>query len=561
MIRNNFMQAAIAAALAASAGSAFAYLPTSNADADKVIYWAGASASTQSAQDAIIDFVCDAGAGPINVMSRSSNWAVACNATAAKTPALGTGRVMVIKRDSGGSAVGVGPLQQGVSLNFMLVSTGAGGTCLGADVAKQSSNGTPYSERSCTSGNFAHVPDIGSSDIEPAMFTGANAPVLNTSDGPGVPANGTPFPFDPNGAAFAKTATLGDLVFNTPVTTELYKALQAAQFAANSPCYPSAGNGAYSAIVQVNQDDPATAVNEAISAPRGDTEQCMPSLSREEIASIFTGQVKNWEEFKVLNTATNTTIDLRTAANNAGLVLPPLRGSATPVQVCRRVNGSGTQAQFNAEHLGVNCASGVVGPKGATTLTLPFVAENSSATNVEQCLDDFNNGTNVSTKNAGLVKRWAIGIRSTEASSSSSTTSPFWNFGYRYIKIDGVAPTIENVHRGEYWNFATQNLQAAPTANADTLAVFDIIANNAFTVAGLKNLNNDCKHGFGRGCWLGTPKSAGASPQVFDVDLFAAAPVNNFTRAPNGKPLNTCQPAVRSEFSTHFIGAPAPVFP
>jgi hypothetical protein len=127
MIRNNFMQAAIAAALAASAGSAFAYLPTSNADADKVIYWAGASASTQSAQDAIIDFVCDAGAGPINVMSRSSNWAVACNATAAKTPALGTGRVMVIKRDSGGSAVGVGPLQQGVSLNFMLVSTGAGG--------------------------------------------------------------------------------------------------------------------------------------------------------------------------------------------------------------------------------------------------------------------------------------------------------------------------------------------------------------------------------------------------------------------------------------------------
>ena len=37
MIRNNFMQAAIAAALAASAGSAFAYLPTSNADADKVI--------------------------------------------------------------------------------------------------------------------------------------------------------------------------------------------------------------------------------------------------------------------------------------------------------------------------------------------------------------------------------------------------------------------------------------------------------------------------------------------------------------------------------------------
>ena len=563
MIRNYLMQAAIATALATSAGGAFAYLPTSNADADKVIYWSGATASTQSAQDSVIDFVCDPAAGAINVMSRTNNWAIACNSTSTKTPALGNARVLIVKRDNGGSGVGVGPLQQGVALNFLDASAGPGGNCAGADVAKSSSNGTAYLERSCAAGNVAggRVPDIGTSDIEPGLFTGLNAPVLNTSDGPGVPANGTPYPFDPNGPAFAKTAVLGDLVFNTPITTELYKALQAAQFAASSPCYPSVGNAAYSAIVQVNLDDPATAVNEAISAPRGDTEQCMPSLTRAEIASIFTGQIKNWEEFKVLNPATNTTVDLRTAANNAGLVLPPLRSGATPVQVCRRVPGSGTQSQFNSEHLGVNCAAGVVGPKGAATLTLPFVAENSSATNVEQCLDDFNQGTNTSTKNGGLVKRWAIGIRSTEASASSSATSPFWNFNYRFVKIDGSAPTIENVHRGDYWNFATQNLQAAPTANADTLAVFDIIADKAFTVAGLKSLNNDCKHGFGRGCWLGTPKTAGASPEVFDVDLFAAAPVNNFTRAPNGQPLNTCQPPIRSQFSTHFIGAPVPVSP
>jgi len=563
MIRNYLMQAAIATALASSAGSAFAYLPTSNTDADKVIYWAGASASTQSAQDSIIDFVCDPAAGAINVMSRASNWAVACRTSAAKTPALGAARVMVIKRDNGGSGVGVGPLQAGVALNFLDVSTGAGGNCLGADVAKNSSNGTAYAERSCAAGNVAggHAPDIGSSDIEPGLFTGLNAPVLNTSDGPGVPANGTAYPFDPNGPAFTKTAVLGDLVFNTPITTDLYKALQAAQFAANSPCYPSVNNAAYTAVVQVNVDDPATTVNEAISAPRGDTEQCMPSLTREEIASIFTGQVKNWEEFKVLNTATNTVIDLRTAAANAGLALPPLRSGATPVQVCRRVAGSGTQAQLNSEHLGVNCAAGVVGPKGASTLTLPFVAENSSATNVEQCLDDFNQGTNTSTKNSGLVKRWAIGVRSTETSAQPLATSPYWSYNYRFVKIDGIAPTIENVHRGDYWNFATQNLQASPVANADTLAVFDIIADKAFTVTGLKSLNNDCKHGFGRGCWLGTPKVAGASPVVFDVDLASADPINNFTRAPNNQPLNTCQPPIRSQFSTHFIGAPVPQMP
>ena len=561
MIHNYLMQAAIATALASGAGSALAYLPTSNTDADKVIYWAGASASTQSAQNAIIDFVCDPAAGSVNVMSRASNWAVACNSSATKAPALGDARVMVVKRDNGGSGVGVGPLQQGTALNFLDVSTGAGGNCLGDDVAKTSSGGTPYLERSCASGNVAggKAPDIGSSDIEPGLFTGSNAPLLNTSDGPGVPANGTPFPFDPNGAAFARTAVLGDLVFNTPVTTDLYKALQAAQFASTSPCYPSASNAAYSAVVQVNVDDPATTVDEAISAPRGDTEACMPSLTREEIASIMTGQVKNWEEFKVLNPATNTVIDLRTAANNAGLVLPPLGSSATPVQICRRVAGSGTQAQLNSQHLGVNCGTDVVGPRGASTIILPFVAENSSATNVEQCLDDFNQGTNTSNKNSGLVKRWAIGVRSTETSSSPLATSPFWTYNYRFVKIDGIAPTIENVHRGDYWNFATQNLQASPTADADTLAVFDIIAENAFTVAGLKSLNTDCKHGFGRGCWLGTPKAAGASPVVFDVDVASADPVNNFTRAPNNLPLNTCQLPIRSQFSTHFIGAPVSV--
>ena len=559
-MRNYLMQAAIATALAAAAGSANAYLPTSNTNADKVVYWAGASASTQSAQDAVIDFVCDATVvgGTINVLSRTSNWAVACKSSAAKTPTLGDARVLVVKRDNGGSGVGVGPLQQGVLLNFLDVSTGAGGNCVGADVAKTSSNGTAYMERTCGALNVAggQAPDIGSSDIEPDLFTGVlNQPVLNTSDGPGVPADKTAYPFDPNGAAFAKTAVLGDLVFNTPVTLELYKALQSAQFASTSPCYP--GNGAYATVVQVNQNDPATTVNEAISAPNGDTAACMPSLTKAEIASVMTGQVKNWEEFKVLNVSTNTTIDLRTAANNAALVLPPLRSGLTPVQICRRVPGSGTQSQFNVEHLGVNCAAGVLGPKAASTVTLPFVAENSSATNVEQCLDDFNKGTNTSTKNSGLLKRWAMGIRSTEASSKPLAVSPYWNYDYRFIKIDGYAPTIENVHRGDYWNFGTQNLQAAPTADATTLEVFDIIATKAFTVIGLNNLNNDCKHGFGRGCWLGVPKVAGASPVVFDVDLFAAAdPINNFTRAPNNRPLNSCQPPVRSEFSTHFIGAP-----
>ena len=556
MFNQKILKTAIVAALATGANGAMAYLPTGNIDGDFLTYWAGASASSQSAQESVIDFVCDSSAGTVNLFTRASAWAVACNATAAKTPALGTGRVLVVKRDGGGSGVGVGPVQQAIALNFMDVSTT---NCTGAVAAKTSSNGTVYDEKTCGSTNFVRVPDIGSSDIEPALFTGLNAPVLSSGDTPFPGA----YPFNPTGAAYSKTAVLGDLVFNTPVTLDLYQALQAAQFAAASVCHPS--NVGYGTVVSVNIDDPSTAlVNEAINAPNGETEKCMPSLTKEEITSILTGQTKNWNEFKILSpTQTGgTTTDLVTNATAAGLVVPP-GGATVPVQICRRVAGSGTQAQNNVQWLAINCAVGVVQPKTATTLTRPFVAENSSSTNVEQCLDDYNDGSNVSLKNSTSTKRWAIGIRSTEASSSTLAVSPFTSFNYRFIKVDGIAPTIENVHRGDYWNFATSNLQAAPLAGAAALATFDVIATSAFTVNGLKTLNNDCKHGFGRGCWLGTPKASPApqSPTVFDVDDFTANPINSWTRAPNNAPLNTCQPIVKSEFAPQFIGAPVPTFP
>ena len=548
------LKTAIATAIAVSAGSVYAFVPNNNTDATAVVYWAGASASTQSAQESVTDFVCDAAAGSVDVLSRSGNWTVACSTSAAKTPTLGDGTILVHKRDGGGSGVGVGPVQSGIQIQFMDASPA---NCAGAPVAKLTSNNTAYQERTCGATNLNASPDIGTSDAEPELFTGVNVPTLSAPD----PVTG-PAPFDPTGPAYQARAVLGDLAFNTPVTLSLYKALQAAQFSATSKCHPT--NAAYATSVAVNLEDGTTPVTEAVNAPNGDTEACMPSLTKEEIRSIMTGQIKDWTEFKVLDTATNTQTNLQQVANAAGL----LGDAQTAVQVCRRANGSGSQAVIGALIEGVNCAAGVAPMKTASTLTKPFVAENSNATNVEKCLDDFELKSNTSTKNASLVKRWAIGVRSTEASATLDqlAVSPFTKYNYRFIKVDGVAPTVENIHRGDYDVWASQSIQLAPSAGVSAAGVFDIIANNAFTVAGIKTLNTDCKHGYGRGCWLGTPKGGAAptSPAVYDVDLFAANPINNFTRAPGSAKLNICQPALRSDKANaaapHVTVAPNPNF-
>lgn len=111
---------AVAATLLCS--NAMAYTPTSNTDADSVIYWSGATASSLSAQELAVNAVCDRDADLFYVKATSganidrpgNDWAVACRTAAAGATKTGlpiNKRILIIKRDRGGSGVGVGPVQ------------------------------------------------------------------------------------------------------------------------------------------------------------------------------------------------------------------------------------------------------------------------------------------------------------------------------------------------------------------------------------------------------------------------------------------------------------------
>lgn len=214
------------------------------------------------------------------------------------------------------------------------------------------------------------------------------------------------------------------------------------------------------------------------------------------------------------------------------------------VQICRRVNGSGTQAQFNAIFLNWPCDRSVTLPvdEPGGSILGPVSATNSGAFDVSRCLDDFNQGTNTSAKNAGLNKRWAIGITSTENNVDLA-------FHYRFIRIDGAAPTLQAVHAGDYLGYAEQSFQYRTNADrllnatlaadkADTLTILAYMAVRANTPGDIVAINTNYVHTWGQGGWLVTPKSIGGftPSNPFPINN----PVNSSTRAPFGKAPNTC---------------------
>jgi hypothetical protein len=164
-------------------------------------------------------------------------------------------------------------------------------------------------------------------------------------------------------------------------------------------------------------------------------------------------------------------------------------------------------------------------PEGETPFTT-FVAEGESSGDVEKCTNDFNNGTNISGKNAAFRKRWAIGIQSLEKNNTLSNP-------YRFIKIDGFAPTLVNAHAGDYYDVARQSIQTrigTATVNVDARDALVPFVDNKVNLDALNK-----SHAFGRSGWLGSPRST----QVPDSALNLTQPVAWFQRV-SGAKSNTC---------------------
>jgi hypothetical protein len=459
--------------------------------------------------------------------------------------------VLIFKRSAGGSAFGVSPIvanangqtsvASGASIEFLKINQPTGATgCTVATVANPVAVPPVLGVIKCaydvtTPGSTSfqtHVPDFGVSDVDPGQFVGDNAPIK------------------PNGSAYADVTAAdvskltvkaaATLAFGAPVTKHLYFALQAAQMS----------TGAIPATYLVG-----TTATTCLGA---EVEACMPSLSSRQLASIHAGNVADWNQIKV------GTVGLYDWVNtNANLTIKAFAPAASAVHLCRRENGSGTQAQSNIHFLNDSCsinASPAAVDYTAIGITgegqgYPMIHQMSASGDVDICLNSLEGGL---TTNATVFPttdwnatttpsiRWAIGIQSLEKKTSVAGL-------YRFVKIDGVTPLLENVTNGKYYDWAENTFQYATThvfsnpvsgaTSADLLALTNAIITAAGEPSVMKALNAGFTHTFitdvtKLGAYLAVPTN-----YVPDANgaFVSTNPVNPYTHATSGLAVDNCR--------------------
>lgn len=441
------LSAAVIAAGSLIASSAFALAPsavTGNATLD--VFLSGASAEDKLIQD-LFSELCDAGsldyftdnstntAGVYTKVEGTSYNGARCTITEnnalVATDLNGDGvvdtakvDVFLRKRSAGGSSQGVVPVANNTAITFMNIVEGVG--ACGAGAAGTDPNGIPVWVCSNTN-TVSQIPTGGVSDVEPALFAAA--------------ANGGAV-F--NAAEFSGSSVVSStgVTFGVAVTKSLRDVLQAVQG---------------KTIGSDNVSD-------------------MPSLSRVQIASIFAGKPSDWSSIQFHDTVNNVYRPLtQINAFNPALLNP----TQTRINICTRTAGSGTRAQFNALFMNTPCdkanglnviaentsASTAAAPTRAGTNTaiftpnVPAVHENSGAGDLSTCLDNLNDGPVANTTN------WGIGYNSLEK------YSPKW----RFVAIDGVAPTLKNVAEGKYFDVVANSFQWRATTNVPSVAQVNLI--------------------------------------------------------------------------------------
>ncbi len=420
----------------------------------------------------------------------------------------------VLKTSSGGSGKGVGSLIRSTekatiwatSTATNITTTVAG--CAVTSTPPSSTNFASYNlHDSCTASTESINADVGLSDEEPQVFQTIFASgKLSNSELAAIP-----------GAAFGLT------VFGVPVTLGIYERLQAMQFPTSNVCNPQ--NASYS-------------TNQA-------TDACMPNLKRSTIAGLYSGQIdfSNLVADGTGQVAKGTSLDQVTIAANSsnGNTVAARSALSTPtMKLESRTSTSGTLALFETYFLGERCSTGGVTIKKAPDTS---VTENSNSTNVALALD---------TDDKATTEVGAMGILTTEITPGSQN--------WRFVKVDGAAPTLINVNNGSYQFFAegTMQYRTATVGGLSTLATANA---NGKTVAlamqslyGNPNVQNDLNVAFRQtfgDAGLMSPTSSGNTlptpPFVTDgvggTGDLRTFPVATVTRGAAGAPVTCSAPS------------------
>jgi hypothetical protein len=179
-------------------------------------------------------------------------------------------------------------------------------------------------------------------------------------------------------------------------------------------------------------------------------------------------------------------------------------GTATQINICRRVNGSGTQTSANRFFLeyGANGA-GLIPADNANNSEFAnaianvspdaggiMVYEGSSTGNVRSCLEKAND-----------VAAFAIGHISLENAETAK---------WKFVKIDGVEPSRDNAKRGHYEYVFESTIQTAKIGNSAAGRAFM----GAFTLAAQKPANLNALSAANQAGVLSMPTATGC-PATF----------------------------------------------
>ena len=413
--------------------------------------------------------------------------------------------LLIYKRSEGGSAQGVNPLiddakgnAANATISFLNVDPSVCGVPSAPSPVLRTATCTYNS--AVANQHQMHVPDFGISDVDPEQFRGVNTPAGFAA----VASSDT---------SLLQIESAAGQVFGIGATLKLRNALQAAQFPASSVCNPS--NAGYT-----------TGLNGT-----AESEACMPSLPRDLVSSVFLGELDTWNDARF---GASKFFDTAPAAYKAG---------NQRVHVCTRVNGSGTKAQFTVKYLNYPCSTAATAPAEDTGATLELVAKAqihamSTSGGVSECLTELDTmvnsvGTAFNNTYVSGNGRWALGIHGTEKNAKQTES-------WRFVKINGVAPTLQHAANGTYLDWVELTFQYAKNHafEAGEKAIVDEFIKAAGNPAVLAALNANFSHPFGAAGYLASPKNY--TPDANGV-VNLAGPINPYSHATTAQGVNNCR--------------------
>lgn len=463
---------AAAAALVAT-GAAQALTPTEIAAARtagtlKEVRIAGASALRLSVA-AYMKEVCNTSTMHViwNSNAEGTNHrAYSCNLGVAQGN-FGVGTpVLVYKRDQGGSGQGVKPIALIEDQTHMKVVDDATCTTINGGATPVGAGSPSVPNYICTGTETTGIKsDAGISDVEPGLLQAT----VNLPDGTAALTAAQIGGMD--------VAPLVQALFGVVVNKKAYRALQEAQ----GIIAPGA------ALLDVPADQSTwTAADIAT----------IPSLPESWVRAAFTGQllggVPNNTQKKGWNLVIPSTVDANVLTKS--------------MNICRRTEGSGTQATSNA-YFGANpCAPnsgtayavlGFAGSAGNESTTVASVSsvpvvvqEGTSAGQVENCV-----GNDAESAAGGTDgKAYAVGYLGREANPRRNGG----DLGYRYVKLDGRAPVRDVAKAGGYPIVFEATMQWNKTrvpAGSDLELFLKALRNGFGSPNGLAAVDSDTQQG------------------------------------------------------------------